>query len=200
MNSRAFAFADLSDGARPSLTVSALCAPFDAARRAPEPAPDPFACGVAAGKAQAAQDLAQAIAAFRTATSTLVAEKDRLEDLCRQDALLFLARLINAAAPKIALASALTELRAVIDSEAPPAPLEKIEIRANAAFLTELRSRLGEDDIGCAFIEDAALADGDLRATWPKGALDCGAATAIDAVKQSLDRRIAGLDQQEKLK
>lgn len=200
MSARALTFAGLGDGDRPPLTVASLAAPFDAPRGASKPPPDPYERGVAAGKAKAAQDLAQAVAAFRTATSVLAAEKNRLEDLCRQDALLLLAKLINAAAPKIALASALTELRAILDSEAPPAPLEKIEIRASAAFLAEMRSRLGEEDIACAFIEDATLADGDLRATWPKGALHCGAATAIAAVKQSLDRRIAVLDQQEKPK
>ncbi len=201
MSARALQFADLGDGAAAPLTIAALATPFDAARKAPEPSrPEPFECGVAAGRAQAGQDLAQAVAAFSAAASALAAEKSRLEEICRQDALLLLAKLINAAAPKIALASALTELRAVIESAKPPALLEKIEIRANAAFLRELRSRLGAEDFPCTFVEDSALADGDLRAAWPMGGLHCGAATAIEAVGRSLDRQIAGFDQQEKLK
>ncbi len=174
-------------------SLRALTGAFDVDRPVEGQCADPFEEGFAAGRAATGREVSAAVDALDAACADIRREQQGLEAQFRDDASLWLSKIINASAPKIALAASLTALRSLIDGAASPAPLDTIEIRAHPDFLGELRAAFeqAKAPCACAFVEDDALPHGVLRANWPGGGLRCDAETAIAAISEYLDRTIA---------
>lgn len=173
-------------------SIAALTTDFAAPHPAPAPC-DRYADGYAAGRAAAHEELADAHKALITAAEDVRREQHRLTRTFQDETALSIASLISAAAPSIALAAALGELRVLIENAASPAPQGAVELRAHPAFLADIKGRLGSGAGECAiaFIDDETIAKGDLRATWPGGGLSLDVATTTKAIVDFLDRKIA---------
>lgn len=198
---RAIALEPFDGGAATPLKIIELSSRLDSAPPIETPpAADPYADGYEAGRADAVKEQSAAILGLRAAIAEIRRAGCDLDRLYREEAAALIAKVIHAAAPGIALASALAETRRLLFGAARPAPIETVEIRANAAFLAELKRALGEDGdcTLCAFTEDASVADGDLVASWPGGGLSCNAGSAIAAISAILDREAGRNDLQEK--
>lgn len=182
---------DRGDKAR--LSIAALSCLLDDAAPADAPARvDPYKEGYEAGRTDAVKEWSAAVRSLRSAVADIRRTERDLDRRYREETALRLAEVIHAAAPRIALASVITETRWLLDRAARPAPIEAIELRASAALLAEIRQGLASEgaDIACAFVEDPSIAEGDLAASWPGGGLFCGAASAIAAIGAFLDEEM----------
>ncbi|MFZ5616649.1 MAG: hypothetical protein ACOZAA_04925 [Pseudomonadota bacterium] len=199
---RAIMLEPFDGGATTPLKIATLSSFFDSAPSIETPpAADPYAEGYEAGRADALNEQSAAVLGLRAAIEEIHRAGRDLDRRYREEAAALIAKVIHAAAPGIALASALAETRRLLFGAARPAPIETVEIRANAAFLAEMKRAIGDDgdsaDTLCAFVEDASLADGDLTASWPGGGLSCCAGSAIAAISAFLSSEAGRNDKQE---
>jgi hypothetical protein len=191
MTSRSPAFASFDSGTTALTTVESLKNPLcEPAAPRTENDRSEFERGYSEGAARKQEELGAMADALCHACADIAEEQKRLIESARDETLRVILKLLRAAAPRLALASAKSEIRAIFEaSEANCAP-EKIELKGSAEFLRELRENFPDAFSKCSIVENDAIAHGDLIATWPGGELRCMPMTATDAICNALERRL----------
>lgn len=126
-----------------------------------------------AGRREVMAELGNSIDAFRAGIAALDAEQRLLSDHLRKEIAAFLLNMLVAAAPKLAIANALSEIAGLLDDERPAAPERTIEIYANQKFCDALIAGISivKDQSAIVVNIDESASDGAIAIKWAGGGL-----------------------------